>query len=286
MDKKRHIIQALWLVLTNSFITGFKNGTIYRGELKSVCVPGLNCYSCPGAWGSCPIGSLQAVIGSGSFQLSFYVVGILSVFGITMGRFICGFLCPFGFLQDLLHKIPFVKKISTFRGEKQLRFLKYVILLVFVLILPMFVVDVIGDGDPAFCKYICPAGTLEAGIPLVLLNESLAAAAGWLYRWKLFILIAMILLSVMIYRPFCKYICPLGAIYGLFNRVSFYRYEVREEACVKCNICTKACKMGITPYETPNHRECIRCGACISSCPHKAIARERIMAKKAEERRA
>ena len=118
---------------------------------------------------------------------------------------------------------------------------------------------------------------------MVLLNESLAAAAGWLYRWKLFILIAMILLSVMIYRPFCKYICPLGAIYGLFNRVSFYRYEVREEACVKCNICTKACKMGITPYKTPNHRECIRCGACISACPHKAIAREKIMAKKAEE---
>jgi len=272
LDKFRHIIQAAWAIISNSFIAGWQSGTIYRGELKNLCMPGLNCYSCPGAWCSCPIGPLQAVAGSGAYQLSFYVIGILSVFGITLGRFICGFLCPFGFLQDILHKIPFVKKINSFRGDRQLRWLKYIILLVFVLLLPMFAVDIIGEGSPAFCKYICPAGTLEAGVPLVLMNDLLAAAAGWLYRWKLFLLVSIVLLSVIIYRPFCKYICPLGAIYGLFNPISFYRFRVNEK-CVSCSLCSKSCKMGIEPFKTPNHRECIRCGDCLKACPHGAICK-------------
>ncbi len=268
---KRHGVQALWALLTNSYLAGFARGKIYQGKLKNLCVPGLNCYSCPGALGACPIGAVQAVIGSWNFKLAFYAAGFLMFVGALAGRFVCGWLCPFGLIQDLLHKIPFPEKIGTFRGDRLLRKLKYVILIVFVILLPMFLVDVLGQGAPYFCKLICPAGTLEGGIPLVLLNESMRSALGWLYAWKNALLLITIVLSVMIYRPFCKYICPLGAVYSVFNPVSVFRYRVDEKKCTGCGICAKVCGMQVDPAENANHPECIRCGACKKSCPVKAI---------------
>ena len=65
--------QAAWFAVTNGYAKGFLEGKIYKGQIKYVCVPGLNCYSCPGALGSCPIGSLQAVLDSGKFRVSCYV---------------------------------------------------------------------------------------------------------------------------------------------------------------------------------------------------------------------
>lgn len=268
---KRHGIQALWALMANSYLVGFAQGKIYKGKLKNLCVPGLNCYSCPGALGACPIGAMQAVIGSWNFKFAFYVSGFLIFIGALMGRLVCGWLCPFGLVQDLLHKIPFPYKVQAFRGDRLLRKLKYLILAVFVILLPMFLVDVLGQGAPYFCKLICPAGTLEGGIPLVLLNKSMRGALGWLYAWKNFLLIATVLLSMAIYRPFCKYICPLGAIYSLFNPISIFRYRLDREKCIHCGACAKACQMQIDPVENANHPECIRCGACKKSCPVKAI---------------
>lgn len=267
----RHGIQALWALLTNSYLIGFVQGKIYKGKLKNLCVPGMNCYSCPGAVGSCPIGSLQAVIGSWNFKFAFYVAGFLVFVGALIGRFVCGWLCPFGLIQDLLHKIPFPKKVKTFRGDKLLRKLKYVILLVFVILLPLFLVDVLGQGAPYFCKLLCPVGTLEGGIPLVLLNKSMHSALGWLYAWKNVLLVVTILLSIMIYRPFCKYICPLGAIYSVFNPISVFKYQVAEDKCIHCGACARACSMQVDPVQSANHPECIRCGRCKKACPTGAI---------------
>ena len=278
LDKKkrtnewgRHRVQILWAFLSNSYLAGFAKGRIYQGKLKNLCVPGLNCYSCPGALGSCPVGAMQAVVGSWNFKLAFYVAGFLMFIGALTGRFVCGWLCPFGLLQDLLHKIPFPKKISTFRGDKLLRKLKYVILLVFVILMPMFVVDLLGQGAPYFCKLICPAGTLEGGLPLVLLNKGMRGAIGWLYAWKNVLLVAILFLSVIIYRPFCKYICPLGAVYSLFQPVSVFRYRVDQELCTHCGACAKTCKMQVDPVKSPNHPECIRCGQCKKVCPTGAL---------------
>ena len=267
----RHGIQALWAFLTNSYLIGFTQGKIYQGKLKNLCVPGLNCYSCPGALGSCPIGALQAVIGSWNFKLAFYVSGFLIFVGALIGRFACGWLCPFGLIQDLLHRIPFPKKLKTFRGDKLLRKLKYVILVLFVILQPMFLTDILGQGSPYFCKLICPAGTLEGGIPLVLLNPLMRSAIGFLYAWKNLLLVITILLSVLIYRPFCKYICPLGAVYSLFNRVSVFRYRVDKNACISCKACSRACKMNCDPTQNANDAECIRCGLCKKACPTGAI---------------
>lgn len=268
----RHGIQALWALLINSHFAGFLHGKIYKGNLKKVCIPGLNCYSCPGAVGSCPIGAIQAVVGSWNFKFAYYAIGFLIFIGAMTGRVVCGFLCPFGLVQDLLHKIPFPKKICTFYGDKLLRKLKYVIFFVFVILLPMFVVDIMGQGAPYFCKLICPAGTLEGGIPLVLLNKGMWDAVGWLYAWKSMILAATVLLSILIYRPFCKYICPLGAFYSVFNPISVFRYRVDEEKCVHCGKCAAACQMQVNPVENANDLECIRCGRCKKVCPTQAMS--------------
>lgn len=273
VNKLRLWVQIIFTAITNGYLYGYATGSIYRGPLKTVCVPGLNCYSCPGAFGSCPIGSLQAVIGSKDYKFSFYIVGFLIFFGSVFGRFICGWLCPFGLVQDLLYKIPFFQKRKNMPGHKILVKLKYIILVVFVLILPMTITNFIGMGDPWFCKYICPSGTLMAGLPLVGMNESLQSAIGGLFSWKIFLLVITIILAIWFYRPFCKYICPLGAAYSAFNPIALYRYQVREEACTKCGKCQRVCKMDIKVWENPNSPECIRCGDCIKNCPEKAICR-------------
>ena len=273
VNKLRLWVQIIFTAITNGYLYGYATGSIYRGPLKTVCMPGLNCYSCPGAFGSCPIGSLQAVIGSKDYKFSFYIIGFLIFFGSVFGRFICGWLCPFGLVQDLLYKIPFFRKQKNLPGHKILVKLKYIILFVFVIILPITVTNFVGMGDPWFCKYICPSGTLMAGLPLVSMNESLQGAIGGLFSWKLFLLAVVIILSIWFYRPFCKYICPLGAAYSVFNPIALYRYRVDKDSCTKCGKCQKVCKMDIKVWEHPNSPECIRCGDCIKNCPENAILR-------------
>ena len=270
-ERKKNIIQALATLATNANLKGFFEGRIYTGNTKVACVPGLNCYSCPGAVGSCPIGSLQAVIGSKKFSISYYVFGIMILIGALLGRLVCGLLCPFGFVQDLLYKIPTPKFKIPEKIDRPLRYLKYAILLVFVILLPMFLTNQFGLGAPYFCKLICPAGTLGGALPLLATNEGLRATIGFLFFWKLSILIIIVALSIFTYRPFCKYICPLGAFYSFFNKIGFYKMEFVSDKCVNCGLCEKSCKMDINVRANPNSLECIRCGACTAACRHDAL---------------
>lgn len=164
------------------------------------------------------------------------------------------------------------KKFSTKRFHI-LTHLKYGILLLFVIILPMTVVNEVGMGDPFFYKYLCPAGILEGGIPLSLADSSIRASLGWLFTWKSCILLGIAVLSVFFYRPFCKWLCPLGAFYGLYNKVSVYRLEVNESKCTSCGACSRVCKMDVEVFHIPNHAECIRCGDCVATCPQQAITK-------------
>ena len=268
---KKNAIQAVATLVTNANLKGFFDGKIYKGNTKVACVPGLNCYSCPGAIGSCPIGSLQAVIGSKKFSISYYVIGIIILIGALFGRLVCGLLCPFGFVQDLLYKIPTPKFKIPAKLDRVLRYMKYLILLTFVILLPMFLVDAFGNGAPYFCKLICPAGTLGGALPLLAKNEGLRSTIGFLFFWKLSILIVVAALSIFTYRPFCKYICPLGALYSFFNKVGFYKMEFVSDKCVNCGLCERACKMDISVRTNPNSLECIRCGACTAACRHGAL---------------
>ena len=265
----RGLIQAAAALITNIHIPNFLSGSIYRGAGKMVCVPGLNCYSCPAAAGACPIGAFQATAGSSKFHFPYYITGILILIGVTLGRFVCGFLCPFGWFQELLHKIP-TKKLSSER-LKALRYMKYAVLLIMVILMPILIADDVGIGSPYFCKYLCPQGVLEGALPLAAVNGGIRAALGKLFSWKLSILVSVIVLSVVFYRPFCKWICPLGAFYAIFNKISILQMKVDEKKCVSCGKCAKICKMDVDVTKTPNHSECIRCGMCITGCPAKAI---------------
>ena len=263
-------IQAGATLLTNIHLPNFLKGGLYQGKGKAVCVPGLNCYSCPAASGACPIGSFQAVVGSSKFRFSYYITGFLILLGVLLGRVICGFLCPFGWFQELLHKIP-TKKLST-KKLKPLTYLKYVVLLVMVVLLPVLVTNQLGMGDPFFCKYLCPQGVLEGAIPLSLANAGIRAALGSLFTWKFIVLLMVIVLSIVFYRPFCKWLCPLGAFYALLNKVSLFQMQVDQSKCVSCGKCAKVCKMDVDVTKSPNHTECIRCGMCIRACPTDAVS--------------
>ena len=263
-QKIRLGIQAAATLVQNANFKGFFTGEIYEGPTKSVCVPGLNCYSCPGAVGACPIGSLQSFLGGMKFKFPYYVLGLLIFAGAVLGRAVCGFLCPFGLVQDLLYKIPFLKK-NSFRIDKYLRYLKYLVLLILVIILPMTF-----EMTPFFCKYVCPAGTLS-GLLLSAANSQIRGALGPLFTWKFVLLLICIVGALIIRRPFCKYVCPLGAIYGFFNKVSLYRMTLDTDKCINCKACAGACQMNIDPSVSPNSMECIRCGECLDACPHGAL---------------
>lgn len=264
MDKKRFSIQAFAALIQNANFKGFFTGRIYTGSLKQACVPGINCYSCPGAVGACPLGSIQSFLGSRPFRFPYFVLGLLFFFGALLGRAVCGFLCPMGWLQELIHLIPFPVKKNKFKGDKPLRWFKY-ILLALTLTLPLVIPRI-----PFFCKYLCPSGT-AAGILLASADSAVRPLLGGIFRWKLAVLAVMIVGCLAIWRPFCKYLCPLGAIYGLFNKASLYRLQVDGDKCIHCGKCADVCRMCADPVENPNSCECIRCGDCARECPAHAI---------------
>ena len=264
---RRKLVQLAAFGFTNSHLGNLATGKLYKGPWKNFCTPGLNCYSCPAAGLACPIGALQAVTGSVKYDVSFYVIGFLLAVGVLLGRFVCGWLCPFGLFQELLHKIPSPKK----KLPKPLKYVKYVVLTVFVIALPVLATNVMGMGQPAFCQYICPAGTLEGGIPLMLANEELRTLMGPLFSWKVLVAGITVVGCVVVHRFFCKLLCPLGAIYGLLNKLSLYRLRVDAVRCLSCGQCARVCPMDVDPVQTPDSAECIRCGKCAAQCPAKAI---------------
>jgi polyferredoxin len=215
------------------------------------------------------LGSLQAVLGDYKYSFSFYVTGLMLGFGLVFGRFICGFLCPFGLIQELLHKIPFWRVKRVLRG---FLYIKYVLLAVFVVAMPLLMRNFTGLGSPAFCKYICPAGTITAGLPLLTVNPSMRKALGWLFVMKSAIAVLTVVGCIPIYRFFCKIVCPLGAFYGLFNKIALCRIHLEKSKCVHCKACAKACKMAVDPCRESNSAECIRCGDCVNACRFSALS--------------
>lgn len=265
-NKRRLAIQSVAALIQNANFKGFFTGEIYQGKTKNVCVPGLNCYSCPGAVGACPVGALQNSLSSYKFKFPYYVLGLLIFFGTLFGRLICGFLCPFGLLQDLLNKIPFPVKIKKFKGDRLLRYLKYIVLIVAVIIMPIAV-----KLTPFFCKYICPSGTVS-GLLLAFSDTKLFTVFGSRFAEKACILGIIVLSGIVISRSFCKYLCPLGAFYGFFNKISLYRMECDKEKCISCGKCGNVCDMCVDPSLNPNSAECIRCLKCVHACPVNALS--------------
>jgi len=252
---------ARYSILVASFFAGnnYFHKTIYQGKLKGFFFPGLNCYACPLARFSCPLGSLQNFIGVKTFP--FYVLGFMGLLGITLGRLVCGWICPFGFSQEILYRI----KSFKIRVSQKHSYLKYLVLFVFAMILPLI------TTQPWFCK-LCPAGGLEAGIPMVLLDPLLRSLIGVLFYAKMIIVVTLVSFSIFIKRPFCRFICPLGAIYGIFNKFTFFKIQVDEDKCIECYACQNVCPMDVEIFKVPESLDCIRCGQCIKACPTSALS--------------
>ena len=265
---KRKLIQLYSALLYNANIKGFITGTIFTGTTKSMCVPGLNCYSCPGAIGACPLGSLQNSLSSSKERFPFYIIGILLLYGLILGRTICGFLCPMGLIQELLYKIK-TPKLTKNNITRIISYLKYILLVVLVIIIPI-TYGLNNVVIPGFCKYVCPAGIVEGAFGLLSNpnNVNFFQMLGNLFTWKFILLILFALACIFMYRAFCRFICPLGAIYGFFNKYSFLGIEVVKDNCTNCGLCVKACKMDI---RFVGDHECINCGECISVCNTQAI---------------
>jgi len=265
---KRKLVQWCSALLYNLNWQGFGTGRIYQGDLKTACVPGLNCYSCPGAVGACPVGALQSSLSGVMPRFPFYVLGLLLLFALLFGRFICGWLCPFGLVQELVYKIPTAKIRKNVLTER-LCYGKYAAALLLVVLFPLLLFLWTGIGEPVFCKYVCPAGTLEAAIPLLSLDPFLASAVSWLTAWKFIILGVFLVAMIFVYRPFCRFLCPLGAWYGCFNSQAAFGITVDQSRCTHCGACASVCPMDV---KLAGDRECISCGSCRPVCPVQAIS--------------
>jgi polyferredoxin len=254
--------QIIATIITLGHAPALWTGNIYQGPLKAACVPILNCWGCPLSLFSCPIGGLQHFFNLHLFP--FYIFGFFGAIGMLVGRMACGWLCPFGLFQDLLQKVKTIK----LRLPHWMTYTKYAVLIIVAGFIAWFTME------PWFCK-VCPAGIIEAGIPLVLTDKTgdIRALVGWLFWVKIGILVFVVGFSILIKRFFCRVFCPIGAIYSVFNRFSLVHLYVEKEKCRQpsCGYCARICPMDINIYDNPNQKECIRCLECVKSCPSVAI---------------
>ena len=284
IPSKRKLIQLYSALLHNAHIKGFISGKLFDGPLKNICGPGLNCYSCPGAITACPLGSIQNALAESKTKTPTYVFGIILLYCIILGRTICGYLCPAGLLQELLYKIK-TPKLKKSQVTRILSYTKYVILFILVIGVPlMYALQENNMPVPGFCKYICPIGTFEGGVFLLIpsSNSDYYGMLGALFSWKFLVMLIIVLAAIFIYRVFCRFLCPLGALYGLFNKLSIIGIKVDKEKCSDCYACINVCKMDVK--EVGDH-ECINCGECISHCKEEAIKWKNIIADIRKERR-
>jgi len=271
----RPLIQALATVAQNLYLVFPWTRNIYQGGLKKYCVPGLNCHSCPSALFACPVGTLQHFLAGAKgavrwtgYRLGFSVIGFLLAVGALTGRLTCGWLCPFGFLQESLHRIPSRK----LRFPGGLGAVKYAVSILLVVVLPVALSRATAPGEPWYCKLLCPAGTLEAG-PLFFVMPELLEQIGPIFLFKLMLLAGLLILAVFVFRPFCRLFCPLGLLYGLLNRVSLLGLRFEKEACEGCGECLASCRMGLDPRVADPDPECTRCFDCLKGvCPNGALS--------------
>lgn len=246
---RRWTIQLASLLVINSYFFPW---------LKRIPCFSLHCWSCPLSVFSCPLGALQSF--AASHLIPLYTIGFLGLTGLLSGRLNCGWFCPFGLLQDLLYKMG----VPKLKLNNRFGWARYMVLVFLVGIIPFFTLE------DWFCR-LCPAGTLGAGIPIILSDSLVRQLIGGMFVLKIAILAVFLVAMVFTKRPFCRFICPLGAIYSIFGYFTRFRLKVDLNKCIKCNRCQKVCPVDIKIYENPANSQCIRCLDCIKVCPVSAI---------------
>jgi polyferredoxin len=240
--RKRLIVQIAALGLLNlQFLS-----------LRSICVPAFNCHSCPLAVFACPVGVL---VNFASLRIiPIVAIGILGFAGVMVGRLWCGWVCPFGLMQDGLRRF----RVKKNRVAPRLGYAKYAVLVSLVFAVPF----LWPDSALTFCR-VCPAGTLESAIPWAIMGASSIFRASFMVRVA--ILLGVLALMVAVSRSFCRWMCPLGAILSLFNRFSLFRMRMTKSDCNQCGRCVTKCPVGIDPVTEMNSPECVRCLECAST---------------------
>ena len=194
----------------------------------------------------CPISAVQNVIlkASTGYLLLFLVPTVAALFA---GRLFCGYVCPFGALQELLH----VKRLRRTIPERWMRFLRFLpyVILVYLVARVIATGVLTWSGTTPFKAFFTLGGTaLTLGI------SALFAAA-----------------SIFLFRPFCRLFCPLGAWLSLVARLGPFRVRVGAN-CVACGKCNDACGICAVEGGTVRAADCLLCGECIRTCPVGALS--------------
>ena len=294
-----------WILMASTLVL---NSGLTQRLTKGVPCLALNCHACPLAVMACPIGTIQHYVGLRA--IPWYVLGVIALSGSLAGRAACGWLCPFGWIQELVYRIP-VPKWSVSPRTRSIPWLYAVLVTIvylgtggllwswlvqssfwfgiyliagfvvyallglsriFALIGVVVVVPLL-TAETWFCK-LCPAGGLEGGIPWLLLDGSLTAMVGGLFWLKMGVLFAFFVWMAVTPRPFCRWICPLGAFWSPFNRASTLHLSVDSERCIECNRCRAVCPVDIAIYDDEGSPACIRCLKCLDECPVSCISVE------------
>ena len=218
----------------------------------------------------CPYGALEslyALLFAGTFIQKIYtgtliILAVTVVIAILFRRSFCGLLCPFGALQELFGRIGrkiFKKRpVVPAKADKYLRYLKYV-----VLFLTVFMAWRLGRLWMSSYDPYAAYGHITA-IPETLAEDPLSIIG--------FILLGITLLGSFIFdRFFCKYLCPAGAFYAIVGKLSPTKIQRNNDACVHCNLCTKACpvNLDVAKMDRVTSMECLNCNECVNACPKK-----------------
>jgi len=244
LGNRRRIAQAAGLLLGLFGATGI--------GMTHLIFPGLHCYACPWAITVCPVGLIQNLVIFGT--IPFFWIGAIAAYGLLAGRGFCGWFCPFGTFNDLL-------AFRKVRVRSSFSYSKYVILIGTLLAAWYF-------ADTIFCK-LCPAASIEASIPYLFLGVAKVNRPFLIHMGTLAgTLVGMVLIA----RFWCRYLCPMGAILSLFNRVSFLHLRLKPSRCIQCGVCTTECPMGLEPHAEHDNHNCIKCGECVEACDLGALS--------------
>ncbi len=253
----RRLVQFLSVGALNSNFVG-------SSVASRFCLPVMNCEACVLGWMACPIGLIRN--GLSFHEIPWLPILLVLGIGAVVGRLFCGWICPIGLLQDLLHKIPSRKfKLPTF-----LNWFKYGFLVLTVFVVAWF----LGGESPFFFCNFCPTAGVMVVIPAAIAERDVMKLVEQLAKFVF--TVAMILGSIAISRPFCKIMCPIGALVALTNKIMPWKLHLNSKTCIHCHKCESKCPMDLPVMKHQDASvnrdpECILCHECKGACPVHAI---------------